>query len=59
MSNEEEVKKKMLKDKVEPKQSDPEKGDHLIRKNRMRMNKSKKTCNMNIHDSAGPGNLCR
>ena len=33
MSNEEEVKKKMLKDKVEPKQSDPEKGDHPIRKN--------------------------
>ena len=43
----------MLNNKVEPKQSNPEKDDHPIRKNRRRMNKSKKTC----HDSAGPGNL--
>ena len=43
MSNEEKVKKQMLNDKVELKQSNPEKGDHLIRKNRKRMNKSRKS----------------
>ena len=58
MSNEEEVKKQILNDEVESKQSDPEKGDP-IRKNRRRMNKCKKTCNMHIHDSVGPGNLCK
>ena len=47
----------MLNDKVEPKQSNPEKDDHPIRKNQRRMNKSKKTCNMHCHDSAGPRNL--
>lgn len=58
MSNEEEVKKQMTSDEVEPKQSDPEKGDP-IRKNRRRINKSKKTCNVHIHNNAGSGNLSK
>lgn len=57
MLNEEEL-KKLTSDEVEPKQSDPEKGDP-IRKNRRRINQSKKTCNMHIHDSAGSGNLSK
>lgn len=58
MSIEEEVKKQIPGDEVEPKQSNSEKGEP-IRKSRRRINKSKKNSNWHIHNNLGSGNLSK